>query len=339
MATKIGINGFGRIGRLTLRAIQARHKGEIEVVAVNDLADTKTNAHLLKWDSVYGRYPGEVVAKEKSIIVDSKEIQVLSERNPAAIPWKDLEVDIVIESTGVFENPKDAAGHLAGGAKKVIISAPPKKTDTFTCVLGVNADKYDPKQHHVISNASCTTNGIAPPVKVLHDNFVVTKGLMTTVHSYTNDQKVLDIVHESDIRRARAAALNMIPTTTGAARLVGKLIEGLEGKIHGISLRVPTPSVSVIDFVCNTQKDVTVEQVNEAFKKAAIGPMKGIIEYCTEPLVSMDFKGNPHSSIIDSLSTMVMDKNMVKILAWYDNEWGYSCRLGDLVVYLASRGL
>ena len=339
MKTKIGINGFGRIGRLTLRTILQRHKNEIEVMAVNDLTDSKTNAHLFKWDSVYGRYPGEVVAKEKSIIVDSKEIQVLSERNPAAIPWKDLEVDIVIESTGVFENPKDAAGHLAGGAKKVIISAPPKKTDTFTCVLGVNADKYDPKQHHVISNASCTTNGIAPPVKVLHDNFVVTKGLMTTVHSYTNDQKVLDIVHESDIRRARAAALNMIPTTTGAARLVGKLIEGLEGKIHGISLRVPTPSVSVIDFVCNTQKDVTVEQVNEAFKKAAIGPMKGIIEYCTEPLVSMDFKGNPHSSIIDSLSTMVMDKNMVKILAWYDNEWGYSCRLGDLVVYLASRGL
>jgi len=339
LKTRIGINGFGRIGRLTLRTILQRHKKEIEVMAVNDLTDSKTNAHLFKWDSVYGRYPGEVVAKEKSIIVDSKEIQVLSERNPAAIPWKDLEVDIVIESTGVFENPKDAAGHLAGGAKKVIISAPPKKTDTFTCVLGVNADKYDPKQHHVISNASCTTNGIAPPVKVLHDNFVVTKGLMTTVHSYTNDQKVLDIVHESDIRRARAAALNMIPTTTGAARLVGKLIEGLEGKIHGISLRVPTPSVSVIDFVCNTQKDVTVEQVNEAFKKAAIGPMKGIIEYCTEPLVSMDFKGNPHSSIIDSLSTMVMDKNMVKILAWYDNEWGYSCRLGDLVVYLASRGL
>jgi glyceraldehyde 3-phosphate dehydrogenase len=337
--TRVGINGFGRIGRLTLRTILQRHKNDIEVIAINDLADTKTNAHLFKWDSVYGRYPGEVIAKDKSFVVDQKEIQVISQRDPAAIPWKDLKVDIVVESTGAFEDAEKAAAHLKGGVKKVIISAPPKGTGAITIVLGVNEGTYDPKQHNVISNASCTTNGIAPAVKVLHENFVVTKGLMTTIHSYTNDQKVLDIVHPSDIRRARAAALNMIPTSTGAAKLVGKLIQGLEGKIHGYSMRVPTPTVSVIDFVCNTAKDVTVEQVNEAFKKAAAGSYKGIIEYCTEPLVSMDFKGNPHSSIIDSLSTMVIGGNMVKILAWYDNEWGYSCRLGDLVVFIASKGL
>jgi glyceraldehyde 3-phosphate dehydrogenase len=338
LKTKIGINGFGRIGRLTLRTILQRHKSDIEVMAVNDLTDAKTNAHLFKWDSVYGRYPGEVSAKDKSIVVDGKEIQVLSEHNPANIPWSKYGVEIVIESTGVFEDAALAAGHLKGGAKKVIISAPPKGTGAVIIVLGVNEGTYDPKKHSIISNASCTTNGIAPAVKVLHDNFVVTKGLMTTVHSYTNDQKVLDIVHK-DIRRARAAALNIIPTTTGAAKLVGSLVPGLEGKIHGISLRVPTPTVSVIDFVCNTAKEVTIEQVNEAFKKAAAGPMKGIIEYCTESLVSMDFKGNPHSSIIDAPSTMVIDKNMVKILAWYDNEWGYSCRLGDLVVFVANKGL
>jgi glyceraldehyde 3-phosphate dehydrogenase len=339
LKTKIGINGFGRIGRLTLRTILQRHKDNIEVVAVNDLADTQTNAHLFKWDSVYGRYPGEVAAKDKAIIVDGQEIQVLSEREPGNIPWKDYKVDIVIESTGQFEKAEDAAAHLKGGAKKVIITAPPKGTGAITIVLGVNEGTYNPKQHNIISNASCTTNGIAAPVKVLHENFVVTKGLMNTIHSYTNDQKILDVVHQSDIRRARAAALNMIPTTTGAAKLVGTLIEGLEGKIHGISIRVPTPTVSIIDFVCNTQKDVTVEQVNEAFKKAAAGPYKGIIEYCEEKLVSMDFKGNPHSSIIDAPSTMVIGGNMVKILAWYDNEWGYSCRVGDLVVYVASKGL
>jgi glyceraldehyde 3-phosphate dehydrogenase len=307
-------------------------------MAVNDLTDAKTNAHLFKWDSVYGRYPGEVVAKDKSITVDGQEIQVISERNPASIPWKNYKVDIVIESTGQFEDPKDAAGHLKGGAKKVIISAPPKGPGAVTIVLGVNPDAYKPKEHNIISNASCTTNGIAPAVKVLHDNFVVTKGLMTTVHSYTNDQKILDIVHK-DIRRARAAALNIIPTTTGAAKLVGELIEGLKGKIHGLALRVPTPTVSIIDFVCNTEKKVSKEQVNEAFMKAAAGPMKDIIEYCSEELVSMDFKGNPHSSIIDAPSTMVMGDNLVKILAWYDNEWGYSCRLGDLVVFIANKGL
>jgi glyceraldehyde 3-phosphate dehydrogenase len=338
MKTRIGINGFGRIGRLTLRTILQRHKNEIEVMAVNDLTDAKTNAHLFKWDSVYGRFPGEVVAKEKSIIVDGQDIQVLSERNPAAIPWKNYGVAIVIESTGVFTDAEAAAGHLKGGAKKVIISAPAKGTDFTTIVLGVNENTYDPNKHHVISNASCTTNGIAPPVKVLHENFGITKGLMTTIHSYTNDQRILDIVHK-DIRRARAAALNIIPTTTGAAKLVGALVAGLEGKIHGIALRIPTPTVSIIDFVGNTQRDVTIEQVNEAFRKAAAGKLKGILEYCEEQLVSLDFKGNTHSSIIDAPSTMVIGGNMVKILAWYDNEWGYSCRLGDLVVYIAGKGV
>jgi glyceraldehyde 3-phosphate dehydrogenase len=307
-------------------------------MAVNDLADTQTNAHLFKWDSVYGPYPGEVAVKDKTIMVDGQKIQVLSQRDPGAIPWKDYGVDIVIESTGFFQDATQAVAHTKGGAKKVIISAPAKNEDA-TIVLGVNEDTYDPQKHKVISNASCTTNGIAPAVKVLHDNFTVTKGLMTTVHSYTNDQRILDTVH-NDIRRARAAALNMIPTTTGAAKLVGKLVKGLEGRIDGLALRVPTPTVSIIDFVCNTEKKVTREQVNEAFKKAAVeGELKGILEYCDEKLVSMDFKGNTHSSIIDGPSTMVIPDNLVKILAWYDNEWGYSCRLGDLVVYIAKKGL
>jgi glyceraldehyde 3-phosphate dehydrogenase len=337
MKTKIGINGFGRIGRLTLRAILARHNNEIEVMAVNDLADTKTNAHLFKWDSVYGRYQGEVTAKEKSIVIDGQEIQVISEREPGNIPWKNYGVDIVIESTGKFTDAEKARAHTNSGVKKVIISAPAEKEDA-TIVLGVNENTYNPKKHTIISNASCTTNGIAPAVKVLHESFGVTKGLMTTIHSYTNDQVILDIVHK-DIRRARAAALNMIPTSTGAAKLVGRLVPGLEGKIHGYSMRVPTPSVSVIDFVCNTAKDVTADDVNKAFKTAANGQLKGIMEYCEEKLVSMDFKGNYHSSIIDAPSTMVIGGNMVKILAWYDNEWGYSCRLGDLVVYIAGKGL
>jgi glyceraldehyde 3-phosphate dehydrogenase len=335
--TRVGINGFGRIGRLTLRTIFQRHKDDIEVVAVNDLTDTKTNAHLFKWDSVYGKYPGDVAAKDKSIAVDGKEIQVISQRDPALIPWKDLNVDIIIESTGRFTEKDKAAAHITAGAKKVIISAPAKNEDA-TIVLGVNDNTYDSQKHNIISNASCTTNGIAPAVKVLHQNFGITKGLMTTVHSYTNDQVILDTVHK-DIRRARGAALNMIPTTTGAAKLVGKLVEGLEGKIHGLAMRVPTPTVSVIDFVCNTSKDVTVEEVNGAFKKAAAGPLKGIMEFCEEELVSMDFKGNYHSSIIDGPGTMAIGGNMVKILAWYDNEWGYSCRLGDLVVFIASKGL
>jgi glyceraldehyde 3-phosphate dehydrogenase len=337
MKTRIGINGFGRIGRLTLRAMLARHKGELEVTAINDLTDTRTNAHLLKWDSVYGRFPGDVLAKEKAIVVDGQEIQVISERDPGAIAWKNFGVDIVIESTGLFTDATRAVAHRKGGAKKVIISAPAKNEDAMI-VLGVNEKDYDPKKHHVISNASCTTNGIAPPVKVLHDSFGVSKGLMTTIHSYTNDQVVLDTVHK-DIRRARAAGLNMIPTTTGAARAVTQVIPALKGKIHGLAFRVPTPTVSVIDFVCDLEKEVTVEQVNQALKTAAAGPLKGILDFCEEELVSMDFKGNSHSSIIDGPGTMVIGGNMVKILAWYDNEWGYSCRLGDLAVFIASKGM
>ncbi len=337
MKTRIGINGFGRIGRLTLRAIKKYHQDDLEVVAVNDLADTKTNAHLFKWDSVFGPYQGEVSAEENAIIVDGQRIQVVQERDPAAIPWSKYGADIVIESTGFFQDATQAVAHRNGGAKKVIISAPAKNED-ITIVLGVNENAYDSSKHHVISNASCTTNGIAPPVKVLHENFGITKGLMTTIHSYTNDQVLLDTLHK-DIRRARASGLNMIPTTTGAAKLVGRLVKGLEGKIHGFSMRVPTPTVSVIDFVCDLEKEVTVEDVNQALKKASEGTMKGILEFCEEELVSMDFKGNPHSSIIDGPSTMVIGGNMVKILAWYDNEWGYSCRLGDLCVYLAEKGL
>jgi glyceraldehyde 3-phosphate dehydrogenase len=337
MVTRVGINGFGRIGRLTFRTINKYHKDRLQVVAVNDLTDPKTNAHLLKWDSVFGRFPGEVSARENAIVVDGQEIKVLSQRDPAAIPWKDYGVDIVIESTGLFTDATKAVAHRQGGAKKVIISAPAKNEDA-TIVLGVNEKDYDPKKHNVISNASCTTNGIAPPVKVLHDTFGITKGLMTTIHSYTNDQVILDTVHK-DIRRARAAALNIIPTTTGAAKAVTQVIPSLKGKIHGLAFRVPTPTVSIIDFVCDLEKEVTVEQVNAALKKACEGPLKDIMEYCEEELVSMDFKGNPHSSIIDGPGTMVIGGNMVKILAWYDNEWGYSCRLGDLAAFVAKKGL
>ena len=337
MKTRIGINGFGRIGRLTIRAIKECQNDQLEVVAINDLTDTKTNAHLLKWDSNYGRYPGKVEASGDAIIVDDKEIKALSERNPADIAWRDYGVDIVIESTGLFTDATKAAAHLEGGAKKVIISAPAKNEDV-TVVLGVNEDHYDPKQHKVLSNASCTTNCIAPVVKVLHQNFGVSKGLMTTIHSYTNDQRVMDVFHK-DLRRARAAALNLIPTTTGAAKAVTQVIPELKGRIHGLAFRVPTPTVSVVDFVADLDKEVTAEQVNQAFKVAAEGPLSGILEYCQEELVSMDFKGNPASSIVDSLGTMVVGGNMVKILAWYDNEWGYSCRLADLAAYIAGKGL
>jgi glyceraldehyde 3-phosphate dehydrogenase len=337
MKTKVGINGFGRIGRLTLRALLERHVEGLEVVAINDLADTKTNAHLFKWDSVYGRYPGEVGAQENALVIDGKELKVIQQRDPGAIPWKDYGVDIVIESTGLFTDATKAVAHTKGGAKKVIISAPAKNEDV-TIVLGVNETMYDPKKHRVISNASCTTNGIAPAVKVLHDNFTVTRGLMTTIHSYTNDQRIMDVVH-SDLRRARAAALNIIPTTTGAARAVAQVIPDLKGKVHGLAFRVPTPTVSVIDFVCDVSKEVTVEQVNAALKKASKGQLKGILEYCEEPLVSMDFKGNTHSSIVDAQSTMVIGGNMIKLIAWYDNEWGYSCRLGDLALFIAGKGV
>jgi glyceraldehyde 3-phosphate dehydrogenase len=337
MATRIGINGFGRIGRLTLRTIHQYHQDRLEVVAINDIADTKTNAHLLRWDTNYGHFPCELGADGKSITVNDKEIRTLSEREPANIPWKDFGVDIVIESTGLFTDAKLAAAHMKGGAKKVLISAPAKNED-ITVVLGVNEDKYLPDKHNIISNASCTTNCLAPPAKVLSDNFGINKGLMTTIHAYTNDQKVMDIVHK-DMRRARAAALNIIPTTTGAAAAISRVLPELEGKLHGIALRVPVGTVSLVDLVVELNTKVTAEQLNEAFRKAAEGPLSGILEYCEEELVSTDFKGNPASSIVDAANTMVIGDNMAKVLAWYDNEWGYSCRLADLAVYITDKGL
>lgn len=337
MVTKIGINGFGRIGRQVLKAINDQHPNELEVVVVNDLTSTETNAHLFKYDSNYGRYPGKVEATEDSIIIDGKKVKVIAERDPSKIPWRDYGVEIVVESTGLFTTGPKAAGHLEGGAKKVLITAPAKEED-ITIVLGVNEGKYDPAKHRIISNASCTTNCIAPVVKVLHESFGVSKGLMNTIHSYTNDQVVLDTVH-SDLRRARAAALNIIPTTTGAAKAVTQVIPELQGRIHGLALRVPTPTVSLVDFVADLDKNVTVDDVNKALRAAAEGPLKGIIEFCEEPLVSMDFKENPASSIVDAMSTMVIGGNMVKVLAWYDNEWGYSCRLADLTAFIAGKGL
>jgi glyceraldehyde 3-phosphate dehydrogenase len=337
MATKIGINGFGRIGRQVLKAINEQHAGKLEVVVVNDLTDTKTNAHLLKYDSNYGRYPGKVEAAEDSIVVDGKKIKVISEKEPANIPWRDYGVEIVVEGTGRFTEGPKAAGHLQGGAKKVLITAPAKQED-ITIVLGVNHEKYDPAKHHVISNASCTTNCVAPVAKVLNDSFGVTKALMSTIHAYTNDQRILDTVHK-DLRRARAAALSIIPTTTGAAKAVAQVIPDLQGKIHGMAYRVPTPTVSVVDLVAVLGKDVTADDVNKAMRDAAAGALKGILEVCEEPLVSIDFKENPASSIVDALSTMAIGGNMVKVLSWYDNEWAYSCRIGDLASYLVDKGL
>ena len=337
MATRIGINGFGRIGRQVLRATMERHPDILEVVAVNDLTDAKTNAHLFKYDSTYGRYPGTVQAAEKSISVDGREITITAERDPAKIPWGDMGVDIVIESTGVFTDASKAAEHIKAGAKKVIISAPANGED-MTIVLGVNEDQYDPAIHHVMSNASCTTNCVATMVKVIHDNFQITNGLMTTVHSYTNDQRILDQAH-GDLRRARAAAENIIPTTTGAARACGIVMPELQGKVHGISLRIPTATVSVTDFVCNVERDVTVEAVNSVLKEASEGKLKGILGYNEEPLVSTDYKQDSHSCIVDGLSTMTMGNNMIKVLGWYDNEWGYSCRTADLCAFLAGKGI
>jgi len=337
MATKIGINGFGRIGRLTFRTIHQYHQGQLEVAAINDIADISTNAHLLKWDSNYGCFPCEIDSTEDSIIVDGRSVRVFTERDPANIPWKDFGVDIVLESTGLFTDATRAAAHLEGGAKKVLISAP-ARNDDITIVLGVNEDKYDPDKHNIISNASCTTNCVAPLAKVLHDNFVINKGLMSTIHAYTNDQKIMDIVHK-DLRRARAAALNIIPTSTGAAYAVARVIPELEGRLHGMAFRVPVSTVSVVDLVAELDTEVTVEQVNQAFRQAAEGPLAGILEYCEEELVSVDFKGNPASSILDAPSTLVIGGNMTKLLAWYDNEWGYSCRLADLATYVAEKGL
>jgi glyceraldehyde 3-phosphate dehydrogenase len=337
MTIKVGINGFGRVGRLTMRSINQYHKDDLEVVAINDLTDTKTNAHLFKWDSSYGLYPGEVSSTADSIVVDGKPVRVLAQKDPASINWKDFGVQIVIESTGLFTDAEKAAAHMKGGAKKVIISAPAKGED-ITIVLGVNEEKYDAAKHKIISNASCTTNCLAPVAKVLHQNFGIVKGLMTTIHAYTNDQRILDQQHK-DLRRARSAALSMIPTTTGAAKAISLVLPELKGKLHGFSMRVPTPTVSVVDLVAELAKEVTVEQVNAAFKTASKGAMKGILSYCEEELVSIDFKGNSHSSIVDSLSTLVIEGNMVKVIAWYDNEWGYSCRLADLTSFVAKQGL
>ena len=337
MSTRVGINGFGRIGRQVLRATLERHPDELEVVAVNDLAAPQANAHLFKYDSNYGRYPGSVQAVDGGIEVDGRLIQSLSERNPADLPWGDLGVDIVIESTGIFTQREKAAGHIEAGAKKVIISAPATGEDK-TLVLGVNADEYDPDAHHVLSNASCTTNCVAQLIKVLNDEFGIQHGLMTTVHAYTNDQQILDQVH-SDMRRARAAASNIIPTSTGAAKVVGVVIPELNGKLHGMALRVPVPTGSITDFVADVGRDVTKEEVNEAFRKAAEGELNGILEYTEDPIVSSDIKMNPASCIFDADSTMVMEGNMVKVLGWYDNEWGYSCRTSDLTAMIAEKGL
>ncbi len=336
MAVKVGINGFGRIGRLVFRAACALNKKNIEFVAVNDITDAATLAHLLKYDSNFGSLPSSVRAEGDSIVVDGKKIRVLSEKDPGKLPWKDLGADIVVESTGIFRDPERAALHLKGGAKKVIISAP-AKGEVKTVVLGVNEESYDPRKDDIISNASCTTNCIAPVVKVIKDNFGVKKGLMTTIHSYTNDQKILDLPHK-DLRRARAAALNMIPTTTGAAKAVGLVIPELKGKMDGLAIRVPTPTVSIVDVVMQVEKETNKEEVNNAFKKAASEKLKGILSVCEEPLVSMDFKGNPASSIVDLDKTFVFG-DMVKCLCWYDNEWGYSCRIVDLIEYMIKKGL
>ena len=343
MAIKVGINGFGRIGRQVFKAIKERHPNDLEVVAINDLFDVKTNAHLFKYDSNYGIYDGTVVVKDGNLVVDGDEVKVFSERNPADLPWKDLGVEIVIESTGVFRdaiggNGKPGANvHIKdGGAKKVIISAPAKNED-ITVVLGVNDDQYDPDKHHVLSNASCTTNCLAPAAKVINDLYKIKSGVMTTIHSYTNDQRILDMGH-SKLRRARAAALNIIPTTTGAAKAVALVIPDLKGKFDGYALRVPTPTVSIVDFVVSVEKMPTLEEVNAEFVKASKGAMKGILGVTTgeydQQLVSMDFKGDPRSSIVDLESNMVMG-DLLKVVTWYDNEWGYSSRTADLAAKLA----
>jgi len=336
MTTRIGINGFGRIGRQTLKAMLERHPRDLEVVALNDITDTRTNAHLLKYDSTYGHFPGEVEATADTLIVNGHKVKVISQRDPGQIPWGDLGVELVIESTGLFTDAEKAAAHLRGGAKKVIISAPAKGED-LTMVLGVNDDMYDPAKHNIISNASCTTNCLAPAAKVLNDTFGIERGLMNTIHSYTNDQRILDQVHK-DLRRARTAGSNIIPTTTGAARALSLVIPELKGRFDGMSLRVPTVTVSVVDFVANVRKEATKESINDAYKEAAAGSLNGILGVTEEPLVSMDFRGDPRSAIIDGLSTMVTGGNMVKVIAWYDNEWGYSCRCADLANFIGQKG-
>ncbi len=334
MTTRVGINGFGRIGRQSLKALIERAP-DIEVVAVNDLVDAKMNALLFKRDSTYGTYPGEVEAGDSSIIIDGRVIKILAERDPANLPWADLGVDIVLESTGLFTDAAKAGAHITAGAKKVIISAPAKGED-ITIVLGVNEGRYDPTAHHIISNASCTTNCLAPAAKVVHDLVTIERGLMNTIHSYTNDQNILDVAHR-DPRRARSAGQNIIPTTTGAAKALALVIPDLKGKFDGFSLRVPTPTVSVVDFTADVSRPTSVEELNDAFRAAAAGPMKGILGVSDEPLVSMDFKGDSRSSIIDAASTMVLGGTMIKVISWYDNEWGYSCRVADLIAFVAAR--
>ena len=335
MAIRAAINGFGRIGRNVLRSAKQSGNTEIDFVAINDLTDAGTLAHLLRYDSVHRRYPGTVEIAEDGLVVDGDPIKGFAERDPAALPWKELEVDVVIESTGIFTKRDGASKHLEAGAKKVVISAPAKGEDV-TLVLGVNDDKYDPDKHHIISNASCTTNCLAPVVKVITEAFGFRHGLMTTIHAYTNDQRILDLPHK-DMRRARAAAMSMIPTTTGAAKATGLVLPEVQGRIDGMAIRVPTPDVSLVDVVAEVDRDVTTDEVNDAFRAAAAGPMKGILAVSDEPLVSIDYTGDPHSSTVDALSTAVMDGRMVKVLSWYDNEWGYSSRVVDLVGMIGAR--
>jgi len=335
MAVKIGVNGFGRIGRLVLRAALEKNYPGLEFVAFNDIADAKTLAHLFKYDSNYGIYQGDVKAADGAVLVDGKEYKVFAERDPKNLPWKKLGVDIVVESTGLFTEAAKAAAHIEAGAKKVLISAP-AKGDDVTIVLGVNEKDYDPAKHNIISNASCTTNCLAPLAKVLDETFGVNKGLMTTIHSYTNDQKVMDQPHK-DLRRARAAALSMIPTSTGVAKAIGKVIPSLNGKMNGLSIRVPTSTVSIVDLVVDLKKPADADSINAAYKKAAAGSLKGILQYSDEPLVSRDFFKNPYSCIYDAPSTYIVEGNMVKVLGWYDNEWAYSCRVVDLIKYMIER--
>ncbi|MNR80240.1 Glyceraldehyde-3-phosphate dehydrogenase [compost metagenome] len=333
MATKVGINGFGRIGRQVLR-IGLKNK-DLEFVGVNDLTDAKTLAHLFKYDSVHGVYPGTVEAAEGAIIVDGRRIPISAEKDPKMIPWKNWGAEVVIESTGRFTDADKAKAHMEAGAKKVIISAPAKGED-ITIVMGVNDDKYDPAKHDILSNASCTTNCLAPVAKVLNDKFGIVNGLMTTVHAYTNDQSILDLPHK-DLRRARAAAVSIIPTTTGAAKAISLVLPELKGKLNGMAMRVPTPDVSVVDLVCTVSKDITAEGLNDALKEAAMNGMKGVLQYCDEQLVSVDFTGNPHSSIVDADLTMVIGEKLVKVVAWYDNEWGYANRVVDLAAMVGSK--
>lgn len=332
---KIGINGFGRIGRNVFKALLNNYSNDIEVVGINDLTSPATLAHLLKYDSLYGKFNGTVEAKEDSIVVNGNQIRIYAERDPKNLPWGKIGADIVLECTGLFTDAEKAKAHIEGGAKKVIISAPAKNED-ITVVLGVNEEEYDSAKHNIISNASCTTNCLAPFAKILDREFGIVSGLMTTIHSYTNDQKILDAPHK-DLRRARAAAESMIPTTTGAAKAVALVLPQLKGKLNGMAVRVPTPTVSITDLVCEISKEATAEEINAAFKKAAEGELKGILGYSDEPLVSIDYRGDERSSIVDGLSTMVSGKNLVKVVAWYDNEWGYSNRLADLAKYIADR--